>query len=465
MSFIRRKPCSKGHPRGGLFFVTYALALGSFACGPAAQPREALPAGFVPGGHGVPDPLAVYRSLGYIVGDRSFPAVGRFVFLPGPGDSTYAIFTLSLPNSGLRFRREPPGFLARYHVNVAVGDTLTPTAQLGETEDVRVRTFRETSRRDESIVYQGLLTLRPGAYPTRVEVRDLATMAGLIEHVEIRVPEFGPNSITAPIVVYQVRPRTGREEMPALILSPRATTQFGGEAPQLYLEFVPGVDSTAVLEVSDEGQVILSETLHFGPGEDSLRATVTELPTELLPPNPLTLSARLEGSTASDSSDLVIALFADWVAIDYEETMRYLQYAGAPEELDSLRNAPTRERARRLQTFWDKRDPDPETPENEFFERYFRRIQDANGRFSNAVTAGWLTDRGAVYIALGPPDEVIRHLDVQTQGPGQTQVWVYNESLGFEVRLVFVDLTGDGGFSLTVDARRDFIEALQTLYS
>ncbi len=57
-----------------------------------------------------PDALAIYRELGYVVGDRLFAVVGRFVYLPGPADSTYAIFALSLPNNALRFRREPPDF-------------------------------------------------------------------------------------------------------------------------------------------------------------------------------------------------------------------------------------------------------------------------------------------------------------------------------------------------------------------
>ncbi|UCC75220.1 MAG: GWxTD domain-containing protein [Gemmatimonadota bacterium] len=177
----------------------------------------------------------------------------------------------------------------------------------------------------------------------------------------------------------------------------------------------------------------------------------------------MTLLARLADTELADSTTLLVALTSDWLATGYEEAVGYLRYAATPQTLDSLRTAPPRERARLLQALWESRDPDPETGANEFFEGYFRRIQEANARFGEPTTAGWLTDRGAVYATLGPPDEVLHDLDAR-QGPGGSQVWLYTELLGFELRLVFTDPSGTGALVLSEDSRRAFNEAVETIY-
>ena len=53
--------------------------------------------------------------------------------------------------------------------------------------------------------------------------------------------------------------------------------------------------------------------------------------------------------------------------------------------------------------FWKKRDPKPETPENEFRDEFEKRVAFANSRFTQGETAGSQTDRGMVFILLGPP--------------------------------------------------------------
>ncbi len=406
--------------------------------------------------------MRVYRELGYIVGDRDFPAVGSFVCLPGPGDSAYAMLALSIPNSALRFRPAAPGYLARYRVTAVVGDTLAPFARLDEAEEVRVRSIRETSRRDESVVFQGIMKLPPGDYPTLVEVRDLNSFNGFSSSLDLRVHRFDPPFVTPPIAVYQADLRGARDSVPALILNPRATVALNGDA-LLYVESQPA--APVALEVYDGTYPVLSDTLSVPEaGEPGFGASVLSIEGRRLPPGVLTLLTRLPGAAASDSVRLVVALIPGWIVADYQEAMSYLRYAGTPSELDSLRRAAPGERAQVLHSFWQRRDADPETAEHEFFVRYFDRIREANNRFGYAATPGWLTDRGAVYVTFGPPDEVLRYLDVQA-APDNSQVWLYDESLGFELRLVFTDPTGSGAYSLTVESRRAFLDAVETLYA
>lgn len=457
---------SKGHPRGGLFFAAAALAaaLPVSACAPAPITGQAVPTDLTHEGRFIPDAPGVYRNLGYVAGERGFPVVGKFVFLPGPADSTYAIFALSLPNSALRFRRDPPDFVARYAVQIIVGDTAAPITGLSETQEVRVGTFRETARRDESVVFQGFLTLAPGQYDTSIEVRDLAATAGLTTRAEISVPRFGARFVTTPIMVYEAQPRADRSSPPALITNPRSTVDLQSGAFQLYVESSAQNDTTGVLEIRDEGEVIFTDTLTFEPSEGQLHVSLITVDGPLLPPGNLAMKVNISGTAGAASGDLLVALSPDWVVADYAEALSYLRYAGSPAELDSLTRASVGERARLLHALWSKRDDVPETAENEFFERYFRRMRDANDRFGESDVAGWLSDRGAVYITLGPPDQVLRHLE-PAGGTQQSQVWVYHAGSARELRLVFTDPMMSGAFRLTTQSRREFQLAVSELYS
>ena len=66
------------------------------------------------------------------------------------------------------------------------------------------------------------------------------------------------------------------------------------------------------------------------------------------------------------------------------------------------------EREQFVENFWLRRDPTPDTEENEYREEHYRRIAYANERFASGIP-GWKTDRGRIYIQYGPADEVESH--------------------------------------------------------
>ena len=116
-----------------------------------------------------------------------------------------------------------------------------------------------------------------------------------------------------------------------------------------------------------------------------------------------------------------------------------------------------------IEAFWDRRDPTPDTVENEFKDEHYRRLTYANEHFS-AGTAGSLTDRGHIYIAWGPPDEIESHPSggiynrEPREGGGSTTTypferWRYRhlEGVGTEVVLEFVDACMCNQYKLTID--------------
>jgi GWxTD domain-containing protein len=66
------------------------------------------------------------------------------------------------------------------------------------------------------------------------------------------------------------------------------------------------------------------------------------------------------------------------------------------------------ERDNFIEQFWLRRNPNPDSPENEFREEHYRRIAYANEHFA-AGKPGWKTDRGHIYIAYGKPDSIDSH--------------------------------------------------------
>jgi GWxTD domain-containing protein len=121
------------------------------------------------------------------------------------------------------------------------------------------------------------------------------------------------------------------------------------------------------------------------------------------------------------------------------------------------------ERQQFIEQFWLRRDPTPDTEENEFKEEHYRRIAYANERFASGIP-GWKTDRGRIYIMYGPADEIEDHSSGGTyerpmeEGGGETstypfQQWRYRyiEGIGTNIIIEFVDPTMSGEFHMTMD--------------
>ena len=124
------------------------------------------------------------------------------------------------------------------------------------------------------------------------------------------------------------------------------------------------------------------------------------------------------------------------------------------------------ERDQFIENFWARRDPTPDTAENEFKEEHYRRIAYANEHFA-AGMPGWKTDRGRMYIMYGPPDSIDAHpmggpyQRSAEEGGGETQtypfeVWNYRyiEGIGQNIDIEFVDDCGCGAYEMTMDRSR-----------
>jgi GWxTD domain-containing protein len=127
------------------------------------------------------------------------------------------------------------------------------------------------------------------------------------------------------------------------------------------------------------------------------------------------------------------------------------------------RLATDEEREQFIEQFWLRRDPSPDSQENEFKEEHYRRIAYANERYASGIP-GWKTDRGRIYITFGPPDEIESHPSGGTyerpfeEGGGTTSTfpfekWRYRwiQDIGSDIMIEFVDPTMTGEYRMTMD--------------
>ncbi|MBS1834439.1 MAG: GWxTD domain-containing protein [Acidobacteria bacterium] len=149
--------------------------------------------------------------------------------------------------------------------------------------------------------------------------------------------------------------------------------------------------------------------------------------------------------------------YRNWLNVD-------VNYIITDEERQAFKRFTTdEERQQFIEQFWLRRDPTPDTEENEFKEEHYRRIAYANERYASGIP-GWKTDRGRMYITFGPADEIESHPSGGSyqrpieEGGGQTstypfEIWRYRyiEGIGNDILIEFVDPTMTGEYRMTMD--------------
>jgi GWxTD domain-containing protein len=157
-----------------------------------------------------------------------------------------------------------------------------------------------------------------------------------------------------------------------------------------------------------------------------------------------------------------------WIITDQE--MQAFKSLGNDEERDQF-----------IENFWLRRNPNPDSPENEYREEHYARIAYTNEHFA-AGKPGWRTDRGHIYIAFGKPDNIDSHPSggsydrPMEEGGGNTstfpfEIWHYRyiQGIGDNIDIEFVDTCMCGDYHMTIDrSEKDALKhtpgAGQTLY-
>ena len=339
--------------------------------------------------------------------------------------------------------------------------------------------------------------LAPGSYTIRVSVRDSAS--GRTQAAQTAVAAYGGRPAASDLLLaYSVR-RAQAGDTLAAAGEVRKGEFFIATSPDLRLTPVHAAlsyycemyrDSATALPwrlqvIGDDGRALLTTApvaTPIGAGGGVLTGSVDLTG---LPPGTyrLILLAGAGGDTvsraaafrmggfeaerhvaaATQAANEVSDPFARLSEAQMDTLYGPLLYLGSATELNVYGSLTVEGKRRFLRDFWRKRDPTPETPENEQQVAFYKLIAEANRRFREGGSAeipGWRTDRGRIFILHGEPDDVLREPSNGTSYPWE--YWKYTK--GKLLYFLFLDRTRLGAYQLiyTTDRRERSFPDWQT---
>lgn len=403
------------------------------------------------------DVVELYRRLGLLAEGGETPFVGSLSFFAAPTpDSTLMVLTVSLANRALRFSREGDRYRAGYRVGLEVKRGTETIRNTSSDEMVRVIAFRETQRVDESVLFRQTVTLAPGTYDLRLTVRGDSVPNGSAIEATVGVPRLADGALSSPVAFYEATPRASTDSAPRLLAMPRSTIVFGRDSIlPIYLEGY-GRDSQFPVEVrvQPEGAatILWADSLSL-PHKQNLFSGLVNIPVNRLGVGVMTINVNRTGGTDTLKAPLFVAFGEDLPVATFTEMLNYLRYYVSGPRLQVMRDAPPQERAALWSAFLKETDPVPQTPTHEGLRDYFGRIAQANLRFREEGSTGWLSDRGRVFVALGTPDERLQPNMNDLSQRGRAEIWEYRQH---RLTVVFVDQTGFGRWRMTLNSETEF---------
>lgn len=377
-------------------------------------------------------------------------------FAASSADSAQLDLYLAVPYAALTFARLDGKYTAVYHAHMILrqGDEIRYDSVFVRT--VSTSSYDISSGKIPSFdFFQQRLTIAPGSYKASVELLD--TKSNLVSNAQstITVPNYSTPSfaLSSPMLVGKIREdSTGYVIVP--MLNDNVTLQPDGYF--LFFETYNRTDGT-------DFDVTARYSLTTGDSVSSLsfNKTIPEgasqqwihLPSAGLARGTYTVDVSV---AAHDAPSTILASTqrtvrfsetSDGMPIsggELDERITQLRYVAAQSSIDDIRDAGEySERRKKYAEFWERLDPTPGTPTNEAMVEYYRRIDYANKNF-RSYAAGWLTDKGRVYVIYGPPDNIATD-NFRTDGR-TVEIWQYYSR---NLRLSFVDDSGFGDFRLT----------------
>lgn len=401
-----------------------------------------------PDGRADSDVSGLYRQIGLLATPNPLAFVGKIsAFATGYPDTTLVLASISVPNRALTFTREGDRYRAPYEVKLTMSRGDVEAASVNAMEIVRVGSFREINRTDESVIFQHFFHVRPGVYNFSVMIRDIGGSRTATQQAAVTVPTLGNGRLSTPLLVYEAMGRSVLDSVPKLLASPRSSAVFGrdstvaiyveayGQGPRLPVDFVVR---------SDEGAQLWRDSAVLAR-KGSLFNGIVNVPISAVGVGIAHVFFTRRDSPDSVKAPLFVSFGEDIPLMSFEDMLSYLRFFASPSRLNALRTAPLEKRATVWAEFLRATDQVPETATNEDMQGYFNRIQQANVEFRADRNPGWLSDRGMVFVSLGEPDQILERSvnaalsATQIGSTARLQIWQYRH---YNSQLVFYEETG-----------------------
>jgi GWxTD domain-containing protein len=401
-----------------------------------------------------------YREIGLIVAPPPMSLVGKVAyFATRAPDTTLVLVSVSLPNRALTFSREGDSYRAPYEVHLRLLQNSIEAGRVDALEVVRVGSFKEITRSDESVIFQHFFRVPVGVYSLSLNVRDIGGSRQTTQETSVQVPKLSSGAFSSPVVVYERGARRSLDSVPRILASPRSSAVFGRDSTVAV--FLEAYGTAAALPVTyqvrnDQGATVLTDSTVLTRQGDLLAGTIG-VPISNVGLGIGRLSFARRDFSDTTSVPIFVSFGEEIPVMSFENMIQYLRFYAPSYRLNALRQAAPAKRAAVWAQFLRETDPVPDTPVNEDLQSYFAHIEQANVQFKNDHTPGWLSDRGMVFVALGEPNQIMdRNISqavsrTQMGETTQIQVWDYPQ---YRSQIVFYQDAGH--WRLTRSSENEF---------
>jgi len=371
-------------------------------------------------------------------------------------NKTKVSVVIQVPYASVQFKKNAKGYFAKYSVSLTFFDKLKKKIILEKLWNERIftRNYKQTFSKNNFNISFRSLNLKPDEYTVVCVIEDQNSSNPISFQHKIKVRNFGNTNQhkkhveISDVIFVKKRIRTnGRESIVpnvAHIFSP------GEKTIELYYEIYSDKARTVniqsvIKDLNRDKFFKKTETVKLKIGKNPISSFLKEPELSLGNFNLVIKVVDKENTILAGIKNKFIVSIPNLPSSSkgLANAIKQMKYIAGPSALDSIENAPSYdERLKLFLAFWKNRDPDPATVENEVMAEYYRRVEYANKNFKS-YTDGWNTDRGMVFITLGPPDQVERQPVAIDTKP--YEIWRY---YNLNKEFFFQDETGFGDYRL-----------------
>ena len=404
------------------------------------------------------DAVGLFRKMGLLARGAPMPFVGSVSFFASSTpDSTHTLVAVSIANGSLTFARETDRFRAGYTVTITLRNGPLVVRNIEAHESVVVASYKETTRGDESVLFEEIITLPPGRYDFTVGVRDDGSAQSTEDAVALLVPPVAQSGLSTPVSFARAGVRASLASLPQMVVNPTASATFGQDSLiPFFLESygASGADQIVRFDVrAENGRSIYRDSTVL-PRRGELYVGSVNLPASRVGIGALSFIAWIPGGKDTVRAPFFVGFGGDLPLASYDEMVNYLRWFAPAYRLQALRDTAPELRPAAWTAF--VRDYANTNGTGDALRDYFSRMLDANTRFREETLPGWMTDRGRVLLGLGRPEQVFEQIGRSLSQQGRTQIWEYRNQ---GVSITFYDQSGFGRWRMTSTSENEFLNA------
>ncbi|MCH9028621.1 MAG: GWxTD domain-containing protein [Bacteroidetes bacterium] len=378
-------------------------------------------------------------------------------FMDDDGQSRVDLF-IQVPFKEIQFIKSSKGFQGGYSVTVSIyqDDKETLVFEKVWTEKILSPSYNNTISRESFNLSFRSINLVPGEYFIKTILADRESHQEYLSERMFKVKDYKVKPAISDIL-FSANKKNNNDKSKII---PNISRNISNSKDGLNFFFEVYTDSSIVSDIEfhiadKNGKIIYSK---------SRKQTFNETKTQIyysINDTTLNFGTYLLSVILKDNNGNQIAMatkpfFSRWVGLpasveDIDEAIAQILYIASPSDIEYMEAGETEtEKIKRFLQFWKSKDPSPGNEENQVFEEYFIRVSFANDNFSSYIK-GWRSDRGMVFIILGPPNNIDRHPFEYDSKP--YEVWQYYD---LNKSFVFIDRTGFGDYRLNTPMYGDF---------